>query len=166
MTRVLAYLQRNALATLALALSVLALAGASYAAFSLPANSVGSRQIRNHSIGAQKLDPSSIAASVRAWAVIQWGAGNKLVAKSTSERVRVGTGGTSATITWPHRRFARNCMPSITPEENRNTKFGVPDYITAQFDPTNPSGAFLSLLGFAADGTRGPQAAYVMIVCP
>jgi hypothetical protein len=57
-------------------------------------------------------------------------------------------------------------MPSVTPEENRNSKFGVPAYITAQFDPTNPSGAFLSLLGFSADGTRGPQAAYVMVVCP
>ena len=166
MTRVLAYFQRNALAALALAVSLLALAGASYAAFTLPANSVGPRQIKKRSIGAEKLDPTSIAASIRAWAIIQWGANDRLVAKASSSRVKVGTGGVSATITWPHRHFARSCMPSVTPEENRNSRFGVADYITAQFDPTNPSGAFLSLLGFSADGTRGPQAAYVMIVCP
>src|SRR5690242_5779784 len=166
MSRFFAYLQRNALAALALTMSLLALAGASYAALRLPANSVGDRQIKNRSIRAQKLDPTSIAASVRAWAILQWGAGGRLVAKASSARVKVTTGGSAASITWPHHHFARSCMPSVTPEENRNSKFGVADYITAQFDPTNPPGAFLSLLGFAADGTRGPQAAYVMIVCP
>ena len=55
MTRTLDYLRRNALAALALVCSLLALAGASYAAFSLPANSVGRAQIKNHSIGSVKL---------------------------------------------------------------------------------------------------------------
>ena len=46
MTRTLDYLRRNALAALALACSLLSLAGASYAAFSLPAGSVGTCQLQ------------------------------------------------------------------------------------------------------------------------
>ena len=97
---------------------------------------------------------------------IQWGTGGRLVTKASSSKVTVAGGGIGVKITWPHRRFARNCLPSVTPQENLNSKFGVADYVTARFNPTSRDGAFLSLLGFAADGSRGPQAAYIMIVCP
>jgi len=166
MTRILDYLRRNAVAALALVCSLLALAGASYAAFSLPANSVGAPQIKNHSIGSIKLDQRSIAASIRAWVIIQWGAGGRLVAKASSSRVTVASGGATTTVTWPHRHFARNCFPSVTPQQNLNSRFALADYLTARLDPANPGGAFLSMLGVAADGTRGPQAAYVTVICP
>jgi hypothetical protein len=77
-TRILDYLRRNALAALAFACSLLALGGASYAAFSLPAGSVGTRQLRtgavtnrklaNGSITPAKLDSRTIGGSVRHWA--------------------------------------------------------------------------------------------------
>ena len=165
-SRALNYVAHHAIAITALVCSILALGASSYAALSIPANSVGASQIRNDAISAAKLDRGSIAASIRAWVNIQWGTGGRLVAKASSSRVTVAGGGIGASITWPHRRFARNCIPSVTPQENLNSKFGVADYVTARFNPTNRSGAFLSLLGFAADGTRGPQAAYIMIVCP
>ena len=87
MIRVLDYLRRNALAGLALVCSLLALAGASYAAFRLPENSVGAAQIRNHVITPVKFDPHSISGSVRAWAII--GATGNVIAAGGKPSVTV-----------------------------------------------------------------------------
>ncbi len=67
MTRVVHHLKSNAIAYLAL---FIALGGTSYAAIRLPANSVGNRALKNHSVSAIKLDRSSIAGYVRDWARI------------------------------------------------------------------------------------------------
>jgi hypothetical protein len=85
MTQVLEYLRRNALAGAALVCSLLSLAGASYAAFSLPAGSVGTRQLHdgavtsrklaNGSVTPAKLDRQTIGGSVRHWAFINDNAG-------------------------------------------------------------------------------------------
>ena len=66
-TRLLNHIRHNVVAYLAL---FVALGGTSYAVVNLPANSVGARQLRNHAITPVKLDPKSIAASVRAWAIV------------------------------------------------------------------------------------------------
>lgn len=65
--RLIQHVRANAIAYLAL---FVALAGTSYAVESLPANSVGARQIRNHSITPDKLAPSRLAGAVRAWAKV------------------------------------------------------------------------------------------------
>lgn len=163
MHKTLTFIRHNAIALLAL---FVALGGTSYAALSLPAGSVGAQQIRNHSVAAVKLDPRSIAASIRAWVVVQWGAGGKLVARASSSPVRVATGSTGEGITWPHRHFSRQCVASATPQVNLSPAVHPTGYVTAQFDPTNPPGAFLELFGFAPDGSRSAQAADVLIVCP
>ncbi len=67
MTRFLGHLKSNVIAYLAL---FIALGGTSYAAFRLPARSVGNRQLKNHSVSANKLDRSSIAGYVRDWAKV------------------------------------------------------------------------------------------------
>jgi hypothetical protein len=67
MTRVAHHVKSNAIAYLAL---FIALGGTSYAAIRLPANSVGNRALKNHSVSAVKLDRSSIAGYVRDWARI------------------------------------------------------------------------------------------------
>ena len=67
MTRVLNHLRSNVVAYLAL---FVALGGTSYAAISLPAGSVGNRQLKNHSISPIKFDRGSIAGYVRDWAEI------------------------------------------------------------------------------------------------
>jgi hypothetical protein len=67
MSRAVHHLKSNAIAYVAL---FVALGGTSYAAFSLPPGSVGSRALRNHSVSAVKLDRSSIAGYVRDWARI------------------------------------------------------------------------------------------------
>lgn len=67
MTRVVHHMKSNVVAYLAL---FIALGGTSYAAIRLPAGSVDSRALRNHSVSAVKLDRSSIAGYVRDWARI------------------------------------------------------------------------------------------------
>ena len=81
MTRILQHLRANVIAYLAL---FIALGGTSYA-FTLPAGSVGPRQLKNHSVTPIKFDPRSIGAYVRAWAVIK--NGNHVVASRPKARV-------------------------------------------------------------------------------
>jgi hypothetical protein len=64
-TRILRYLVDHALAAAALVFSLLALAGGSYAAFTISGS-----QIRNHTIDPVKLNPRLIAGNVRGWAVV------------------------------------------------------------------------------------------------
>lgn len=86
MTRLLAHVRHNAIAYLAL---FVALGGTSYAAVSLPAGSVGTRQLKNHSITPVKLKSSAIAGSVRAWAIVD--ANGHVVASGGRPRVEVLT---------------------------------------------------------------------------
>lgn len=67
MSRAISHLRANAVAYLAL---FVALGGTSYAAVNLPANSVGNRQIRNHSIDPDKFNPRYIKGSIRIWASV------------------------------------------------------------------------------------------------
>lgn len=67
MRTAIAHLRANAVAYLAL---FVALGGTSYAAVSLPASSVGNRQIRNHSIYPDKLNPRYIRGNIRIWASV------------------------------------------------------------------------------------------------
>src|SRR5438105_4804076 len=69
MKRFLDHLRANVVGYLAL---FIALGGTSYA-LTVPAGSVGSRQLKNHSVTPIKLDKGKIAGYVRAWAVIQGG---------------------------------------------------------------------------------------------
>jgi hypothetical protein len=72
---ILRHIRANVVAYVAL---FVALGGSSYAAFTLPPGSVGTAQLKNHSITPIKFDRGSIGAYVRAWAVI--GPGGHLVA--------------------------------------------------------------------------------------
>jgi hypothetical protein len=67
MTKILGHIKSNVIAYLAL---FVALGGTSYAAIKIPAGSVGNRQLKNHSVSPIKLQTSSIAGYVRAWAQI------------------------------------------------------------------------------------------------
>ncbi len=92
MTRLLNHARSNAIAYLALGVSMLALAGGAYAAISLPPGSVGTRQIRNGSIDAAALNHASIGGYVRHWAEIR--VPGKIIAASPGARA----GGTSGVL--------------------------------------------------------------------
>jgi hypothetical protein len=105
MKRLLDHLRANVIAYLAL---FIALGGTSYA-LTLPAGSVGTRQLKNHSVTPIKLDKGKIAGYVRAWAVIQ--GGNQVVASRPKARV-LDWDPTSDTgdIAWG-RSISASCIP-------------------------------------------------------
>jgi hypothetical protein len=80
--RLIAHLRSNLVGWIAL---FVALGGTGYAAVAIPRNSVGSAQIRNHSISPVKFNPKSIGGSVRAWAIVR--STGKVVAGTGHPRV-------------------------------------------------------------------------------
>lgn len=164
MTHALAYLRHHALAALALVCSLLSLAGASYAAWSLPAGSVGARELKNRSITAVKFDPTSVAASIRAWATLAWDGAWRVQASSSD--IRVVSTSLGEVVNWRHTRFPRNCLASVTPQRNVPVAGGSSSfygYFTTVFD--GPSG-HLEIQGVAPDGAPQVQSVNVLIVCP
>ena len=99
LNRVVQHIRSNVVAYVAL---FVALGGTSYAALKLPANSVGTKQIKNHSITPIKLDPSKTGAVVRFWAVIgASGSGEQVVASHPKARVTHWDPGLGAgTVSW------------------------------------------------------------------
>ena len=69
MNKLLSYLSHHAIALVALTCSLLALAGASYAAIALPKNSVGNRQIQRGAVAPPKFS-KQIGGYVRAYAMV------------------------------------------------------------------------------------------------
>ena len=90
MNAAVTHLRKNVVAYVAL---FVALGGTSYAAVSLPAGSVGNRQLKNHSISPIKFERGSIAGYVRDWAEID--PNGQLVASRPSAHL-VGWGETGA----------------------------------------------------------------------
>ena len=99
LNRLVQHIRSNAVAYVAL---FVALGGTSYAALKLPANSVGTQQIKNHSITPIKLDPSKTGAVVRFWAVVgASGSGEQVVASHPKARVTNWNAGLGAgTVSW------------------------------------------------------------------
>ena len=84
MLKTLTFIRHNAIALTAL---FVALGGTSYAALSLPAGSVGTRQLRNHSVTPIKLDRNNIGGYVRYWARVS--ASGRLIASNPRAKVLV-----------------------------------------------------------------------------
>jgi hypothetical protein len=129
-SRLLAHLRGNAVAYVAL---FVALGGTGYAAINLPAGSVGAKQIKNYSITPNKLDPSKLAGSVRAWALVS--ASGRVLAGEGRPRVIVGTGTDSTGryfVTWKVASLAR-CAP-IAGITNGVDGSATPGFAIAQVD--------------------------------
>src|SRR5262249_36840068 len=134
--------------------------------FSLPAGSVGARELKNRAVTAAKLNPSSVAASIKAWANLTWSDGWHVVASSSD--IHVTSAAVGETVTWRHTRFASNCMASVTPQRN----FGpggpggphpLDGYISTLFDP---HAGQLQIDAIAVDSAHQPQSVVALIVCP
>jgi len=143
--RLLEHARSNAVAYAALCLSALALAGGAYAAILLPANSVGARQIRNHSIDPVKWDPRTIGGSVRHWAQVT--AQGKIVSASSHAKIAAGNPALGAyLITWSD-TFSNRCVAIATvlgPVTGLGPSRG---YANARVSGTRPTGVFVSTYG-------------------
>jgi hypothetical protein len=152
MNRIVSHLRANVVAYAAL---FVALGGTSYAAFALPANSVGPKQIRNHSITPIKLNPGKIAASVRYWAII--GPDGKLVsARPAGARIAAwDPTGDTGLLRWP--TLNRGCFALGTGADGlvrAEILSGPGTHATVQFETYN------------ASGQPTAQRTYVAVLCP
>jgi hypothetical protein len=154
MHRILTHLRGNAVAYLAL---FVALAGTSYAAVA-PVNSIGTRQIKNHSITPIKLDPRTIGASVRAWAVIQ--NGTKVI--SSRPRARVVDWDPSSAVgdvSWRD-AISRACFPLAS---------GGGNFVQAVV--RGPFRGFRAVVHFGtldtpSQPTNGANMTFIAVLCP
>ena len=159
--RLLGHARANAVAYLALILAGLALAGGAYAALAVPANSVGARQIRNHSIGPVKLDPRSIGGSVRHWARVD--ATGNIVGSGGHAKLAAGAPSEGAyLITWSD-SFSDRCAAIATvlgPVAGLGASSG---YANARVTGVHPTGVFVSTYG--PDGKQSPAPFSVVVIC-
>ena len=152
MSRAIQHLRSNAIAYLAL---FVALGGTSYAVINLPANSVGARQIKNQSITRVKLDPSSIAGSIRYWAKID----SKGHVIASRPRARTLGWGTSGLISWGQ-NVPRNCAPVAT-VDTFDGMFPNP----GGFASADTGGAETEVHMFDQTGKPTPEPVNIVIVC-
>lgn len=118
LTKTLDYLRHHAIAILALICSLLALAGASYAAIELPKNSVGNPQIKRGAVAPPKFS-KQIGGYVRMYAVVN--ANSKLQFSSPHARIshwgNSAAGGSSfGTVSWKPTVTAKHCAAFATPQ--------------------------------------------------
>jgi hypothetical protein len=104
MTRLIGHVRGNVIAYLAL---FCALGGSSYAAISLPKNSVGTKQLRNGAVTQKKFDAHSIPGYVAFWARINTSGG---VLASSASATTLGWSGAGGNIVF-HAALPRNCFP-------------------------------------------------------
>jgi hypothetical protein len=116
--RLVDHAHRHSIAYVALTFSLLALGGASYAAFRLPSNSVGERQIKNQVIDPVKWDPTYVTGFVRRWASV--GAGGQLIS-SSSFGTSTETAPGNYVLTWGD-AFSSRCIANVTVQGGSTTK--------------------------------------------
>jgi hypothetical protein len=155
-TRVVQHIRSNVVAYVAL---FIALGGTSYAALKLPANSVGTRQIKNHSITPIKLDPSQTGAVVRFWAILNLAPGNREQVASSRPRAQITSWDPSSdtgAVSW-HRPIGAKCFVSAT---------GGAGFVRAFLEPLPNRRAFVQFSSFTSTGQPTTGLVYIAVFCP
>jgi hypothetical protein len=154
LTKATRHIRANAIAWLAL---MVALGGTSYAAVNLPAGSVGAKQLKNHSITQVKLDPQSIGAVVRYWAVID--PRGRVIASRPKARIVIW-GGRGGSLTWG-RRIPSGCFSLATVDG-----ISPPEGLQVGFASTAIIGDELAVATFAPSGAPDAKRVNVAVLCP
>jgi hypothetical protein len=154
MRTALKHVQKNLIAYISL---FIALGGTSYAAVSIPRNSVGTNQLKNRSVTASKLDPSAIGGYVRAWAIVN---ANGTIVRSSEKATSIGTPD-NYSIHWSS-RFPADC-PTIASVAHNNLVIG---YATDVNTVANRRGtSFTGVLTFNQSAQPTPLAFNVAVIC-
>lgn len=155
MTRILPFLRSNAIALCAL---FIALGGTSYAAIALPKNSVGNRQLKNHSVTPVKLDGGKTAGYVLDFAQIT---GGGLVAESRPRGARIlgwngtpNTPGIGGSIQWSN-RISQSCIPMVSDDG------ASPDPVSVSAILNGPSHR-----PYVSIHESSPTLVNVVVICP
>jgi hypothetical protein len=160
MRTLLRHLRQNTVAYVAL---FVALGGTGYAAVNLPAGSVGTKQLKNHSIQPVKFDPRFINGTVRAWAVVE--SGGKVQAGKGKPVVTVGTGGRGVyVVKW---RAVSAPAHSGCFAIGGLTDDGQPGSAEASlgFSVNGPKIWVVDVSTYGASGNRAAQAFYTAVIC-
>jgi hypothetical protein len=152
LSRAMNYVSHHAIAILALVCSLLALAGASYAATQLPKNSVGNSQIKSGAVSPPKFS-KQIGGYVALYAKVN--VAGKVLYASPAAKVtdwNSSSTGTAGTITWKQKVSYQHCSALATPAGS----LALP--IEASIGPAH-NGTGVSLL------MGGPDGVTVAVVC-
>jgi hypothetical protein len=151
MNRVLQHMRANAVAYLAL---FVVLGGTSYAASQLPAGSVGTRELRNHSVTPVKF-ASKVGAYVGFWAVIGPN-GQLLTARPRGARVVAWDPAFhTGLLRWPS--LSRSCFVLATGSEG---------FVRAIVLPGPGTHATVQFETFGSNGQPAGQEADIAVLCP
>lgn len=154
--RAVQHIRSNVVAYVAL---FVALGGTSYAALKLPANSVGTRQIKNHAITPIKLDPSKTGAVVRFWAILNFSSGNREQVTSSRPHARITSWDPSSdtgTVSW-HQPIPASCLVSAT---------GGSGFVRASLQPLPNKNAYVQFSPFTPTGQPSTGLVYIAVLCP
>ena len=158
--RLLAHARTNVIAYIALAMSFLALAGGAYAAFTLAPNSVGARQIRDHSVGVVKLDPRSIGGAVRHWAQVN---ASGTIASSSSRARNTGVAADGDyVINWSDTLPPR-CVPVATVLGTAALLSPATGFANARITGSHPTRVWVST--YSAQGISKPEPFALVVIC-
>jgi hypothetical protein len=162
MNKALSFMRGNAIAIAAL---FIALGGTSYAVVSVPAGSVGSKQLRNGSVTPVKLDSGLIGGSVRAWALVS--ENGQLLAGHGFTRVSDGvhTGGYDAYLKDQNFKGCGAFASAIfTPDTS--SSFAGPGYANAELVRRMPNIPYeVGVVTYSAAGQRTPQGFVAEVLC-
>jgi hypothetical protein len=158
--RLLDHVRSNVVAYIAVAMSFLALTGGAYAALSLPANSVGTLQLRNHSITPVKLNPGAIGGSVRHWAEVNAGGG--IVTSSSRARDTGVPPDGDYLITWSDTLPAR-CVPIATVLGTASLLSPAAGFAKVRLTGTRPTRVWVST--YNPQGVSTPEPFSVAVIC-
>ncbi len=167
MTRIINHVRTNLVAYLAL---FVALGGTSYAAISIPANSVGMKQIRNRavtsnklangSITPAKLNAGSLGGSIRHWAHVSQN-GQVL---SGSRGAHASVAGYQYTVSWGT-EWSSRCAVLVTPAAVPGIAPIADSTGVGINDPGRGRGKTLVYVWTYSHGTPTPAPFYIAIVC-
>jgi hypothetical protein len=158
--RLIDHARSNVIAYLALAIAFLALTGGAYAALSVPANSIGARQIQNHAITAVKLDPSSIGGTVRHWAQVN---ANGTIAGSSSQARDTGVAPDGDyLITWSD-TLPKACVPVATVLGTAGLLSPAAGFANVRITGSHPTRVWVST--YSAQGTPKPAPFSLAVIC-
>jgi hypothetical protein len=165
MKRLMHSLKSQSIGVLAL---FIALGGTGYAAINLPRNSVGTRQIRNGAVTANKLGKGSITSTklngssipgyVAFWAQI---ASNGQVTDSSKPATTTGWSGGIGEVTF-HGALPRNCFPLA----NIGGGQGPGAHVGFAVSGSQGGSTSLSIAMLTNTGAVGPESLDVAEICP
>ena len=156
MTKFLRHLQANVVAYLAL---FVALGGTGYAATNLPAGSVGTRQLKNHSITPIKFDRGSVAGYVRDWITID-SRGVILGSRPKAHMIvwRPSGPAVGGLIQWSQ-PLAATCVAFANPENAGGPPLAYASAVVASAGPRHDGQTYVNLSAAA-------PAVNVVVICP